>query len=153
MKRSLFPIVMIGALLEGCGSLSQSVELIPPRMQIREAPGQVRPARNAERVPLNLLIDVYNDSSEQIVLRRVTIRPGIGSQSGMKFEPVTRDFSVAIPSRGVRTVDADIVAWVELPNLDANTTTSVRAVAYFDSALGGFRKVFNVPIQRTASPR
>jgi len=95
---------------------------------------------------MNLLVDVYNDSAEQIVLKRLVIQASPTSRSGIRFEPVTRDYREAIPGKAVRTVDLWITGWMELPNLDSGTQMTVRGVAYFESTFGGFRRVFTVPV-------
>lgn len=148
MRRRAFLLLVLLLASARCGSSGSdlSVELIPPRLRIREAAGMLRPWKDQMRVPMNLLVDVFNDSSESIVLKRLVIQSSPASMSGMKFDPSTRDVPEVIPPNGVRTVEVWISAWVELPNLDAGTQTTIRATAYFDSELGRFRRVFNVPI-------
>lgn len=145
MYRKILLGFVCALLVASCGSAT-SVDLIPPDLRIREAPGQLRPSKNQERVPLYLMVDILNNSSETIELKRLVIRASPSSQSGMKFEPVTQDYTIAIGPSQMRTVDIHIVAWVELPNLDSSSRTIIRATAHFDSDLGGFRRTYNLPI-------
>lgn len=97
-------------------------------------------------MPFNVLVDVFNRSDEPIELERLVVQSSPSSISAMKLDPVNRQLNVVIPSEQVRTVDVWLSTWVELPNLDAGTRSTLRVTAYFQSELGRFRRVYNLPI-------
>ena len=141
-------LVMILFTTGSCGSATPSIpaRLIPPRFRVRLVDGQIRPTRHQVPVNLSLMVDVYNDSGEEIVLKRLLIRNSPQTSSGILFDAASRIVDERIPPRNVKTVDIWIRAWVELPNLDWGSRTMVRGEATFDSAYGGFRERFDLPI-------
>lgn len=138
--------LLLFLLVPACGTSQDAFEPIAPEMRLREASGQMKPWKNEERVPFNVLVDVFNRSSESIELERIVVQASPSSISAMKLVPANRQLNVVIPSEQVRTVDVWLTTWVELPNLDAGTRSTLRVTAYFDSELGRFRRVYNLPI-------
>lgn len=133
-------------LASSCGTSQPWSESIAPEVRLREASGQMKPWKDGERVPFNLLVDVFNRSDEPIELERLVVQSSPTSLSAMKLDPVNRQINVVILSEQVRTVDVWLATWVELPNLDAGTRSTLRVTAYFQSELGRFRRVYNLPI-------
>jgi hypothetical protein len=114
-------------------------------------PGQMKPWKHQERVPFNVIVDVFTRSSESIELERLVVRASPSSLSAMKIDPVNRQINIVIPPGQVRTVDLWLSTWVELPNLDGGNQTTLRVTAYFETELGRFRRVYNLPILEPAS--
>lgn len=99
-------------------------------------------ASGSGQVSLNLLVDVFNDSSEEITLKRIQIRSH--GLNNLSIIPKSKVLDAKIPPRDVRTIDI----WVDARFRDSGSrqTSTVRGTAIFESDLGSFRHVFVEPI-------
>lgn len=114
-------------------------DLIPPEFRVRETSGQFRP-RGSETVPITLQVDIFNHSSEDLILKRLQLQSMGGG--AYRFRPAWRIFDKKIPSQSVRTFELPIDASVESASIDASTPITVRGTAIFESPFGKFRRVF-----------
>jgi len=142
MKRIAALLLLIAV---GCSSGGNvPPDLIPPEFRVREISGQFRP-RGSEAVPLTLQVDIFNHSSEELVLRRLQLQSTGGG--AYRFGPTSRDFSRKILSQSVQTVDVPIMASLESLTIDPSTPVTLRGTAIFDSPFGKIRRVFNVTLE------
>ncbi|HUO84624.1 MAG TPA: hypothetical protein VM534_05865 [Thermoanaerobaculia bacterium] len=146
MSHPLFVLAMVMfPLLQACSSAGDTpANLIPPRIQVRQLSGQMEPGSYRQEAQVNLIIDVFNDSSEAITLKRLRIQSIIGGQ--MEFGAAERLFDLSIPAGGSQTVDIWVDAYTSASMLNADPRMMVRGTAVFDSPFGPFRRVFTEPI-------
>lgn len=124
----------------GCSSGGHGPpDLIPPEFRVREMSGQFRP-RGAETAPITLQVDIFNHSSEELVLKRLQLQSTGGG--AYRFGPASRIFNQKIPSQSVQTFDFPIDASLESITIDPSTPVTIRGTAIFDSPFGKFRRVF-----------
>lgn len=131
----------------GCTSSTASIpdqvpaSLIEPAFKIRQVVGQAFAARH-ESGPISVKfeLDVLNRSSEPLTLERVQLESvGYGAytlrRSSVPFEKV-------IQPRTIETVELWAPAYAESTISGSNGPVTVRAIAYFDSPVGRFQKIF-----------
>lgn len=129
----------------GCSSGGNAPpDLIPPEFRVRETSGQFRP-RGSESVPLTLQVDIFNHSSEELVLKRLQLQTMGGG--AYRFGPASRIFDHKIPSQSVRTFELPIEASLESVSIDASAPVTIRGTAIFESPFGKFRRVFINPLE------
>jgi len=114
-------------------------DLIPPEFRVRETSGQFRP-RGAETVPITLQVDIFNHSSEDLILKRLQLQSVGGG--AYRFSPASKIFDQKIPSRSVRTFELPVEASLESVTIDPSTPVTIRGTAIFESPFGKFRRVF-----------
>jgi len=144
-------VILLGLLIPSllipvsCSSASGNmpVQLIPPRFRVRQLAGQVAPSAYRDTTNVNLLIDVYNDSAEPIVLKRIRLK----SQSGnLQIQPTGRYYNETVPPHDVRTVDIWVRAYLDNVFGSENEPIQVRGTATFTSEYGSFTRLFIEPV-------
>jgi len=124
----------------GCSSGGNTrPDLIPPEFRVREMTGQFRP-RGSETVPITLQVDIFNHSSEDLVLKRLQLQ-SIGG-GAYNFGPALKIYNFKIPSQSVETFEIPVDAWLESSAIDPSTPITIRGTAIFESPYGKFRRVF-----------
>lgn len=111
--------------------------LTEPEIRVRQSEGQFEVMEGRE-IDINLQIDVFNGSSEEITLKRVGLRSI--PTSGIQFDSSGRNLNEAIPPGSVRTVDVWVLATKSPSSLGPSMT--VRGTAVFVYSGGTFRTVF-----------
>lgn len=129
----------------GCSSGGHAPpDLIPPEFRVREISGQFRP-RGTETVPITLQVDIFNHSSEDLVLKRLQLQSMGGG--AYRFGPASKIFNQKIPSQSVHTFELPIDASLESITIDPSTPVTIRGTAIFESPFGKFRRVFINPLE------
>jgi hypothetical protein len=118
-------------------------QLIPPRFRVRLPSGQILPSGYSPSTSIELMVDIFNDSSEPITLKRLQLQSVVG---GLRFLPTSRLFNKTIPAHGVETFDLGVDVSAESPGLDVRAPVTVRGTAVFDSPAGAFRRVFTTEL-------
>ena len=119
-------------------------DLIPPEFRVRETSGQFRP-RGTDTVPITLQVDIFNRSSEELVLKRLQLQSMGGG--AYRFDPAWKIFDRKIPAQSVRTFELPINASLESASIDASAPVTIRGTAIFESPFGKFRRVFVNPLE------
>ncbi len=128
----------------GSESDRMPLQLIPPEFRVRQVSGQMLPMRRVEPSSVSLQIDIFNRSSEPILLKRLQLQSLIGG--AYRFPVTTRLFNTTIAPDGVQTVDMWVDAVVETDMRNETAPVQVRGTAIFDSPVGNFRRVFIVRV-------
>lgn len=141
MIRLAIPITSF-LILVGLGCSSGAPDAPPsqmsePEIRVRQSEGQFEVMEGRE-IDINLQIDVFNGSSEEITLKRVGLRSI--PTSGIQFDSSGRNLNEAIPPGSVRTVDVWVRATKSPSALGPSMT--VRGTAVFVYSGGTFRTVF-----------
>lgn len=130
--------LMLGALACSSGAPDTTPSgFIEPEIHVRQSVGQFEVMERGE-IDINLQIDVFNGSSEEITLKRV----GLGSipTSGIQFASSGRNLDEMISPGSVTTVDLWVRATKSPSSLGPSMT--VRGTAVFVYSGGTFRTVF-----------
>ena len=131
MRKALIAVLALMFLLPvGCSS--PDLQLIPPRFRVRLPAGQIVTISGAATI--TILIDIYNDSNEEIVLKRLQLQSR--STSNFLFRSHVRVHQERIPPGGVATVDMIIDG--RFLDRDSGLGSAVRGRAFFESEFGGF---------------
>lgn len=139
-------VAMIALVLAGCGTAADQgpAQLLAPKIRVRQLAGQILPSPRSPVTEIELLVDIFNESSEPITLKRLQLQSIIGG--GFRFQPTARTFNKVIPPGGVETFDLWVEIAAEAPGVDVRSPSTVRGTALFDSPAGGFRHLFTEQI-------
>ena len=138
-------IAVLALVLAGCAAADQRpAQLLAPTVRVRQMAGQILPSPYAPVSQIELLVDIFNESSEPITLKRLQLQSLTGG--GFRFIPTSKAFNKVIPSGGVETFDLWVEIAAESPGVDVRSPSTVRGTALFDSPAGGFRHVFTSEI-------
>lgn len=145
MRSRRFTLLLSILALAGCSSSkdAREVGLIEPEIRVRQIAGQLLPRVGVD-TDISLEIDVFNQSSEQIVLERIELRSTPTSE--IVYRSAVRQLKEQIPPGEVRTVEMWVVAQQTNPRADERSPVWVRGTAIFSSPFGRFRSVFIEPV-------
>lgn len=149
MIRLAIPITSF-LILVGFGCSSGAPGALPseePEIRVRQSEGQFEVMEGRE-IEINLQIDVFNGSSEEITLKRVGLRSI--PTSGIQFASSGRNLNEAIPPGSVRTVDVWVRATKSASAL--GPSMNVRGTAVFVYSGGTFRTIFTESVVESDQP-
>ncbi len=148
--RYLVPALVV--VLAACSSVDNAkVDLIPPEIQVQQVGGPgIAGSQSTGPISVNFKIRVFNPSGEEITLQRLdfsTVASGAYTISG-----ASRPFNAKIePGRFVE-LQAWIPAEAEDTIIGSNGPVTLRVNAFFDSAVGKFKKIYTLNINTDLSP-
>ncbi|MBW3563316.1 MAG: hypothetical protein KY459_01150 [Acidobacteria bacterium] len=130
-------LILFGLACSSGAPDSPPSEMSEPEIRVRQPEGQFEVMEVGD-IDINLQIDVFNGSSEEITLKRVGLRSI--PTSDIQFASSGRNLDEAIPPGSVRTVDV----WVRATNSSSSLSPSmtVRGTAVFVYSGGTFRTIF-----------
>ena len=148
--RCFVPALLV--LAAGCSTIDNAkVDLIPPEIQVQQVGGPgVAGSHVSGGLSVNFKIRVFNPGGEAVTLQRLdfsTIASGAYTIQG-----ASRPFDAKIAPGQFVELQAWIPAEAEDTIIGVNGPVTLRVSAFFDSAVGKFRKVYTLNINTDHSP-
>lgn len=136
-------IWVIASLVIACssGPKSEDVRLLAPEFRVRQLTGQMAPSRFAPAQQIEILIDVFNRSAEEITLEQIQLQAVAGG--GYTFASTTRNYRVKIAPGGVETAAIWVEARLEQGlHEGGGPPVRVRGIARFIASGKRFQEIF-----------
>lgn len=139
MRRTLFTVLALTLVL-GCSSSRTPAGLTPPEIQMMQVGDYSFTLQYTGPITISYRVAIANPSSESIRLRQMKFsNVGSGAYS-LRNDP--HFFNRDIPSGKTLVTTVAIPAFSRGGRTMSREPVTIRGIAYFESELGNFQKVF-----------